>query len=65
MDRNLDSTKLKRDINERVTRNGPELILLVEHGTRNATIDDIRYVAWDLSESEAGIKDGNKLAIRR
>jgi len=65
MDRNLDSAKLERDVDERVTRNSPELVLLVEHGARNTTIDSIRDVSWNLGESETGIEDGNKLTVWR
>lgn len=65
MDRNLDPAKLERDINERVTRNSPKLVLFVVHGTRDAAIDSIRNVSRDLSEGEAGVEDANKLTVRR
>lgn len=63
MDRNLDTTELERDLDKGVTRNGPILVVLVEHSTRNATVDSIRDISRDLSESETGVEDSNKLTI--
>ena len=65
MDGNFDPAKFERDVNERIARDGPELVLPIVHGTRNTAVDGIRDISWNLSESETGIEDGNKLAIRR
>ena len=64
MDRNLCPPEFERDVDERVAGNGPKLTLLVEYGTRDATIDSIRDISWNLSESVAGIDDGNELTTR-
>ena len=65
MDRNnLDTTEPERDLDEGVTRNGPILVLLVEHCTGNVPVDSIRDISRDLSGSETGIEDSNKLTIR-
>jgi hypothetical protein len=42
----MNPAKLERDTNERVTRNGPVLIL----GVGNVAIDSIRDVSRDLSK---------------
>ena len=65
MARNFDPAELERDVDESVTRNGPKLVLLVEYGTRNAAIDVIRDISWNLGESVTSVEDSNKLTIRR
>ena len=65
VDRVLDAAELERDVDQLVTRDGPDLGLLVVLRALDATVDGIRHRTRHLGKGESGVKHCNQLAIGR
>ena len=65
VDRVLYAAELEREVEQLVTRDGPDLGLLVVLRALDATVDGIRHRTRHLGKGESGVKHCNQLAIGR